>query len=108
LIVTLLITILIEGMIVIAYSIWRRKPPGPILLTSVVANLITQPLLWVGLNIFFQDYLIALFGAEILIWLMEGLLLRYVPANNLRFRDAIFLAFLINVASFALGWLLPV
>jgi hypothetical protein len=95
-------------MIVIAYSIWRRKPLGPILLTSAVANLFTQLLLWVGLNIFFQNYLIALFIVEILIWLMESFLLGYFPANQLRFKDAIFLAFSMNLASFVFGWFLPV
>jgi len=108
LIFTLIITILIEGIIVSGYSIWHRKPLGPILLTSVVANLITQSLLWVGLSIFFQKYLIALFVAEILIWLMESSLLSYFPANQLRFKEAVLLAFLMNLASFALGWFLPV
>jgi hypothetical protein len=108
LIITLFITIIVEGIIASAYSVGRQKPLGSILLTSIVANLITQSLLWVVLNIFFQKYLVALFIAEVLIWLMEGLLLSYVPANKLPFKDAILLAFLMNVASFALGWLLPV
>jgi len=108
LIITVVITIFVEGVIVSGYAIWWKKPLGPILLTSVVANLITQPLLWAGLNIFFQNYLIALFVAEILIWLMESFLLGYVPANKLRFKDAILLAFSMNLASFVLGWFLPV
>jgi len=108
LIVTLFVTIIIEGIVVIVYSIWRRKPIVPVLFTSVIANLITQSLLWIVLNVFFQSYLIVLFVAEILIWLLESLLLSYFPANKLRFADAILIAFLMNLASFALGWFLPV
>jgi hypothetical protein len=108
LIVTLFITIIIEGVVVIGYCLWRGKQFRPILFTSLAANLLTQSLLWVGLNIFFQKYLIALFVAEILIWLMESFLLSYFPANRLRFKDAAFLAFLMNLASFAFGWFLPV
>ena len=107
-IVTLFVTIIIEGIVVIVYSIWRRKPIVPVLFTSVIANLITQSLLWIVLNVFFQSYLIVLFVAEILIWLLESLLLSYFPANKLRFADAILIAFLMNLASFALGWFLPV
>jgi hypothetical protein len=108
LIVTLFITVIIEGMIVSGYSLWRRKPLGPILLTSIVANLITQSLLWMGLSVFFRNYLFVLFTAEFLIWSIESFLLSYVPANKLRLGEAIRLAFLMNLASFALGWLLPV
>jgi len=108
LILTLVITIFIEGIIVSGYCIWLRKPLGPVLLTSVAANLITQSLLWIGLNIFFQKYLIVLLVSEILIWLIESFLLSSFPGNKLRFKDAILLAFLMNLASFAFGWFLPV
>ena len=107
-IITLFITILVEGAIVIGYSIWLKKMFGPILFTSILANLITQSLLWIGLKIFFQKYLVVLLVSEILIWLIESFLLSSFPANKLRFKDAILLAFLMNMASFAFGWFLPV
>lgn len=107
-IVTLLITLIIEGAVVIVYSIGRRKPLRPILFTSVCVNLITQSLLWLVLNLLFQHYLIALFVAEILIWLIESLLLYNVPANRLHFGDAILLSLCMNLTSFALGWFLPI
>ena len=107
-IVTLFITILVEGAIVIGYSIWLKKTLGPILFTSILANLITQSLLWVVLNLFFRYYLIALLAAEILIWMMESVLLYYVPANRLRFTDAILLSLSMNLTSFTLGWFLPI
>ena len=107
-IVTLFITILVEGAIVIGYSIWLKKTLGPILFTSILANLITQSLLWVVLNQFYQHYLITLLIAEILIWMIESVLLYYVPANWLRFTDAILLSLSMNLTSFALGWFLPI
>ena len=99
---------MIEEIIASGYATWRRKPLGPILLTSIGANLITQSLLWLGLNIFFQKYLIALSVGEILIWLLEGFLLSFVPANKLALQEAVLLSFLMNLSSFALGWFLPV
>lgn len=99
---------MIEGMIVSGYTIWRRKPLGSILLTSIAANLITQSLLWVGLNLFFQEYLFALLAGEILIWWLESFLLIYIPTNKLRLPEGVLLAFLMNLASFVIGWFLPV
>jgi len=108
LIVTLVITILIEGMIAIGYSIKCKKPIGPILITSILANLITQSFLWVVLNLFFQHYLITLLIAEILIWMIESLLLYRFPANRLRLPEAALLSLFMNLTSFVLGWFLPI
>jgi hypothetical protein len=107
LIVTLVITILVEGAIVIGYSIERKKPLRPILFTSIIANLITQSFLWIALNLFFQHYLMTLLVAETLIWMIESVLLYLIPANRLRFSDAILLSLSMNLTSFALGWFLP-
>ena len=107
-IATLLVTIIVEGVVVVGYSIWRRKPVCPILFTSVWVNLLTQSLLWLVLNLFFQHYLIALFVAEILIWMIESVLLYSLPANQLRFADAALLSLSMNLVSFAFGWFLPI
>lgn len=108
LILTLLITIIVESPVAAIYSRWHRKPAIPILFTTVCGNLITQPLLWLALNTFFRQYLAALGLAEVLIWIAEGLLFYFVPLNQLRFIDALSLSLLMNVASLALGWYLPV
>jgi hypothetical protein len=102
------ITIIIEGVVGIAYSTWRKKPLGPILVTSIFANLITQSLLWVVLNLFFQHYLISLVVTEILIWTIESAMLYYVDANKLLLQEATLLSLLMNFASFGLGLFLPV
>ena len=56
-IVTLLLTILIEGLIVCGFALWRKKPIGRILAASVLANLLTQSLLWGALNLFPESLL---------------------------------------------------
>ena len=105
---TLFITVMIESTVVLGYSLWHRKPTLPILFTSICINLLTQSLLWIGLNRFFRHYLTALAIAEVLIWVVESILLYIVPANELRWKDATLLSLSMNLSSFALGWFLPV
>ena len=106
-IVTLFITIIVEGSIIIGYSIWRKKPLRPILLTSFLGNLLTQSLLWMVLTIFYRDYLVTLSIVEILIWVIESLLLYSVTANRVSLGEAALLSLSMNGMSFALGWFAP-
>jgi hypothetical protein len=108
LIATLFITLLIESIVVVGFSYWRERPLGPILVTSMSGNLLTQSLLWVTLNIFFQYYLITLLIAEIFIWIIETVLLYSIPANQLSFKEALLVSLGMNALSFAVGWFLPV
>lgn len=79
-----------------------------ILLTSFLANVVTQSLLWTVVNIFYQDYLFTLLVTEIFIWLIEGLALYRVRRNQLTVQQAIVLSFIMNLCSIAAGWLLRV
>ena len=106
--VTLTITILVEGVLASLFSLKFAKPIGPILITSLIGNLLTQSLLWLGLWVFYRQYLTALFVAEVLIWLLEGSLFYIVRANQLRLAEALWLSLGLNLSSFALGWWLPV
>jgi hypothetical protein len=106
--VTLFITIILEGVLVIAYSYWGRKPIPPLLVTSICGNLLTQSWLWVTLNLFFQSYLLALLIAEIFIWIIETVLLYSIPANQLSIKEASLLSLGMNALSFAVGWSIPV
>jgi len=108
LIVTLLVTIVIEGVVVFIYSTWYAKPLRPILITGLIANLLTQSLLWIVLNLFFQHYLVILCFAEILIWMIESYWLYRFPANQLRLPDAALLSLFMNLMSFATGLFLPI
>jgi hypothetical protein len=107
LIVTLIITILIEGAIVAGYCIWRGKLLAPILFTSIWANLITQAFLWAVLSLFFQHYIVTLLIAEIFIWMIESFLLYRFSASQFRLPEAMFVSLIMNLASLAFGWFLP-
>jgi hypothetical protein len=63
--------------------------------------------LWLVLSLFFQHYLAALIMTEILIWILEGLLLHGIALNRLHFAEALFLSLVMNAASLAAGWFLP-
>lgn len=104
---TLFPTLLVEGLIAAAYSRWRRKPLVSILLTASLANLLTQALLWLILTIFYRAYLPTLLLTEAGIWLGEAIILRTVPANRLAWNEALLLGLGMNLASFAIGWGLP-
>ena len=104
---TLCVTVFLEGLIVLGYCRWRRKPLRPILVSSVLANIITQSLLWVALNLAFRQYIPALLVSELLIWFMEGFLLHFIPRNQLNINEALLLSLGMNLTSFALGWFLP-
>jgi hypothetical protein len=108
LIVTLFITLLVEGLVVTGYSLWRKKAIYPLLLTSSFVNVVTQVCLWMILILFFQHYLLALAAAEILIWAAEGILLHSIPANRLGLTEAFVLSLSMNAASLAIGWFLRV
>jgi hypothetical protein len=107
-IATLLMTVLVEGIVSVVYCIWRSKPIRPILLTSMLGNLLTQSLLWIVLTFSFRYYLLTLALAEITIWGIESFLFHAVPANQLKLKEAALLSLGLNGVSLALGWLLPV
>jgi hypothetical protein len=107
-IATLLITIGIEGTVCTGYALRYKKPLGALLLSCLVVNLVTQPILWIVLNAFFQHYLPALFATEIAVLGIEAVLLYLIPFNKLRWRDALILSVTMNLASFIAGWFLPV
>jgi len=102
------VTVIVEAAIGFGYSTWQCKPIGPIVFTSIFANLITQSMLWIALNIFFQHYRVTLFVAEILIWMTEGVWLNSFRANRLDIRQALALSLLMNLSSFGLGWFLRI
>lgn len=102
------VTIIIEGLVCLGYSIRNKKPVLSIFITSVLANLITQSLLWSVLNIFFKHYLLTLIIAEILIWLIESLIFYGFRANQLNMKEALFFSLIINLYSFGIGWFLPI
>lgn len=107
-IATLAVTLLVESLVVVLYALWRKQPLGHLLLSSVCANLFTQSFLWLALTLFPQAYRITLFLAEIAIWGLEAFILYLYPYNRLGLRQALLLSLVMNLASFGVGWFLPV
>lgn len=106
-ILTLPVTILIEGMVILVYGAVRKKPVGTLLFASAIINMLTQVLLWVTLGIFFREYLAALLAAEGVIWLVESLCMLHMTKGGLDLKSAFALSFCMNAASFGAGWFLP-
>lgn len=104
---TLLVTILIEGSVVLLFCAIKKKPVGSTLLASLVVNLFTQTILWVWLGIFHRFYIAALLIAEIFVWVIEGLLMSKISSGRLNYQDAFGLSFYMNLASFGIGLFLP-
>jgi hypothetical protein len=105
---TLLLSILIECTLAAGYSFWRTKPLGPLLLALIAANALTQLMLWAALSLNPGHYLATLLAAELLIWLVEAPILYYFPGARLRAGEALLLSLVMNLASFGIGWFLPV
>ena len=104
----MLATILIEGCVVFIYCTRHKKNAGKLLGASLLVNVLTQVALWAALRVFFQQYIIALFAAEMLIWLAESFLLYYLVRQQLKWSEAFLLSLMMNAASFGVGWFLPV
>ena len=107
-ILTLLVTLLVEGAVVLIYSALRRRSAGDLLQVSFIVNVFTQVILWITLRIFFRYYLTALIVAEILIWLVESILIYRLSMGQLSPSHAVILSLWMNLASFGIGWFLPV
>ncbi len=107
-ILSLPVTLLSEALVVASYARWKEKPLVPLLACSVAANLFTQALLWLALQLFFEQYLRVLFMMEFFIWLIESAILYLYPRNRLGLREAALLSLAMNLTSFTIGWFLPV
>jgi len=106
-IATLLVTLIVEGGVVVCYALWRKRPIWSLLLTSSLANILTQSLLWIILILYYNHYLVILAITEILVWGIESLFLYVVPRNQLTLSEAALLSLVMNLSSLAFGWLLP-
>ncbi len=100
------LTLLVEGLLVVLYALWRRKPALTLLLASVIMNLFTQVMLWAAINLYIASPRLTVSVAEIFIFVMEGAFLRLFPGSRLGWVEAMLLSLAINLASFSAGWLL--
>lgn len=107
---TFLATLLVETAVSLLYSIFRKLPKVRLFTIILLANLITQPLLWLvlasteGMGITFRVMVIL----EIVIWLVEALILFFTMRDQFRLIEALGLSFLLNGASILVGVFLAI
>ncbi|MGD8967902.1 MAG: hypothetical protein PVI07_10385 [Anaerolineae bacterium] len=103
-------TLILEGLILLGYALWREQPLLTWLTHGLLVNVITQPVLWLTLGSQLDPgpYLAVLAMSELAVWLLEALLLCLLQGKRLPFRNALALSLVLNGVSFAAGLLLPV
>ena len=91
-----------------AYAAWRKWSRLPLLTGILIANTITQLLLWASLEAVAGGSLwSALLIGETMIWLIEALIVYLTQRSTMRKRDALLLSLGLNTISFAVGLLMP-
>ena len=102
------LTFLIEGLLVLLYARRRAHLPAALLTGALLANLLTQPV-FLFLLVFRADWaFLWVVIAELCIWLVEAGVLYLAQRKTLSFKEALVLSLLLNVVSFGLGLLLPI
>jgi hypothetical protein len=114
----LIFTLVVEMAIALAYGLWRKRPL--VLLLSVVwmMNLLTYTLftlLFGGWGIlqffgnlgFLRSGWVSILIGEGFVWLVEAGILAWALRKQIKFREALALSAVLNLASFGLGLLLP-
>jgi len=103
------LTIVVEGLIVLAYAAATGLRIPHWLAYVVLANLVTQPALWYLMGLLPADiaYVPALTAAESVVWVAEAGLLRLLAGGRLGVGHALMLSLVLNVASCGVGLLLP-
>jgi uncharacterized protein YjeT (DUF2065 family) len=104
------LTIVVEGLIVLAYAAARGLRIRHWLAYAVLINTVTQPALWYLMGLLPVDiaYFPALTAAESLVWVVEAGLLHLLARGRLGVGHALMLSLVLNVASCGAGLLLPV
>jgi hypothetical protein len=105
----LVITLVVELLLGTGYVLWKKRPASVILTVILLLNLITQPVLWITVSGFsgVSPVFLILF-AEVVVWLVEAGGLYLSQRNSMRFREALWVSFSLNAASFVVGSLLPI
>jgi len=104
------LTVVVEGLIVLAYAAARGLRIPHWLAYVVLINTVTQPSLWYLMGLLPADiaYVPALTAAESLVWVVEAGLLHLLAGDRLGVGHALTLSLVLNVASCGVGLVAPV
>jgi hypothetical protein len=101
-------TALLELLLGMAYAAWRKRPRLPLLTGILIANTITQLLLWASLEaVAGGSFWTAMLVGETTIWLIEALIIYLTQRSTMRKREALLVSLGLNAVSFAVGLLMP-
>jgi hypothetical protein len=100
-----LVTLVVEGLVVLAYAAATRQPVSRWLTQVLLVNMISQPALWLVLISRGPTlpYLPTLAAAEPLIWLLEAGLLYLLQGRRLAFLRVLLVSLALNGASLVVG-----
>ena len=103
--IALAITLILEGIVAAAYIVITKKS-WRILLTTVIGNIASLPIVWFGAPLLFSDAATALIVSEITVFIAEAVLLRQVNKETLSWFTALLLSAGMNIASIMIGGIL--
>ncbi len=100
------LALVVESIVVLAVA-WRLKwPIIRLLAASVIANILSQFVLYGSLAVFVGNFLTSLIIAEILVCLFEAAVLKFYPKIGLSWRQSLLLSLGMNALSLAVGYLI--
>ena len=101
------VTLIVELFVGLVYVIWRKRPWFPVLLTILLMNLVTQPILWFVVKEMRLTVCAFTYVLELIVCLVEAWILYLVLRKSVNFSEILLLSFAMNLASFGVGLLLP-
>jgi hypothetical protein len=105
----LITTLVVELLLGTVYVLWKKRSTSIILTMILLLNLVTQPVLWITLSGFSgMSSIYLIIFAEGVVWLVEAGGLYLSQRNTIRFQEALWVSFTLNVASFVVGIFLPI
>lgn len=103
----LLVTVIAELVIGLIYVLWRKRPWFSILLTILLMNMVSQPILWFLVKELRLTLCLLTYVLEGIVCLVEAWILYLVLRKSVRFSETLLLSLVMNLASFGIGLLLP-
>jgi hypothetical protein len=105
-----LVTIAVEGVIVLVYAAVRQRNVFAWLTYILAVNVVTQAVLWpvIGSQRSYTSHLTTMMIAEPLIWLAEAGLLYLLRGGRLAVKIALLVSLVLNAVSLGIGLLVPV
>ncbi|MCE5258711.1 MAG: hypothetical protein LLG44_06555 [Chloroflexi bacterium] len=108
-IAALLLSLLLETALALGYALWQKRPRRSFILTAVIGNIITLPIVWLlaGFGYMFggpSAGLVLLAVGEVCAVFLEALLYKLVAKE--RFGWALLLSLVANTVSYTVGLLL--